>query len=269
MSTTVNRAPRKTLTLPPSVANTRAAMKHVAERPPRTRRTKLDDAPSIWVDALVNAGGMHRDALQLELAVGLSFYATHNGDAERVALKTKKAMREVFENAGYACKTHLDEDYKTVARRIGVSADLYVKLGGKQTITDWVDGAKADLQVAAIMEHLKAYKFNGLNAVLAYVGKPAVKRARKLSAEASPPEMSAAELAAAEAVDRNLQTQRDESAAGSRRMFDKLPPGRIFKAGVMEVGIPFEATYQDVVALANKLMEFAKTQMPVASMVAV
>lgn len=257
----VQNAPRKTLSLPKSAANVRAALKAgtaTSVRPPRTRSKPVEN---IWVTALVNAEGFHRDALQLELAVGLSLFAD-KADADKATLASKKALREVYASAGYACSSPTGEDYKTVVRRVNVAADLYVHLGGRETINDWIADVAPKEQVSTVMEHVKALKFDSIYSVLAYVGKPVVvKRPRAPKAPAAP-SMSEADKRVAAAGDAAIAIRRAEEAAGARRAEDKLPPGRIFASGAVTVAIPFEASFDDVVAIANKLMDFAMTQMP-------
>lgn len=237
----------------------KAQQKAVEEAVNKTTAHKPSE--SIWVSALLDAGSFHRDALQLELAVGLSLFAT-KADSTKVGLDAKKALREVYEKAGYACKTPVGEDYKTVARRIGVAADLYTFIGGRETITDWVEDAAPTKHVQKIMEHLKGYNFTGINSVLAYIGKPVqTKRMADTQGPAKAPEhpkapeMSEADKRVAEAASKAIQTRRDAEARG-------IPEGRVFTHGNLTVVVPFEASYDDVVNIAMELMTFAKTQMP-------
>lgn len=224
----------------------------------------LKTTENFWVTALIDAGGFHRDALQLELAVGLAVFAT-KADATKVDLNAKRTLREVYEKAGYACKTPVGEDYKTVARRVSVAADLYQFLGGREVITEWVEGVPAKQQVQKIADQLKEYNFTGINSVLAYIGKPVqVKRTRdeegqsniKSDMQAGMPTVgvSDADSLVAAAVQAKIDERRLAEARG-------IPPGRIFQHGQITVAVPFDATYDDVVAIAMELMTFAKTQM--------
>lgn len=136
----------------------------------------------IELTALTGAEGFHRDALQVELAVGLLVFSVFSvkADAAKVMPDAKKALREIYSKAGYACATPQGEDYKTVLRRISAAADLYQHIGGRETIVDWIGDASPRDQVKTIMEHVKNYKFDSINDVLAYVGKPVVtKRPRE------------------------------------------------------------------------------------------
>jgi hypothetical protein len=273
MATTQNQPGRKTISMPATARNTRASLK-AGEAPKKTSRTRTLEkkTENIWVNALQNAGGFHRDALQLELSVGLSLFAA-KADENKVALPAKRALREIYAQAGYACSTPTGEDYKTVARRINVAADLYAHLGGRETVVDWIEDAQGSAQIDAIMEHVKAMKFDGINSVLAYVGKAvAVKRPRMHHAApttgtgapegdaANQGQMSEEDRRAAEAIAAQMTGE-----PGTRRASDKLPPGRVFTHGQMSVAIPFDATFEDVVALASDLMAFANAHMKLAA----
>mgnify|MGYP003344291738 FL=1 len=65
-------------------------------------RQHLQVSDQVWVDALLSAGSFHRDALQLELAVGLSLFAA-KVEGSKVSLDDKRALRKIYEQAGYAC----------------------------------------------------------------------------------------------------------------------------------------------------------------------
>lgn len=237
---------RATISLPKTAANTKAALKAGAKP---TETPRHDEPPkaneSVWINALSGAEGFHRDALQLELAVGLSVFSV-KADAAKATLPAKKALRDIYAKAGYACATPQGEDYKTVNRRINVAADLYQHIGGRETIVDWVGDASPKQQVAEIMAHVKQYDFNSVNDVLAHMGKAvAVKRPREPQAPTTP---SDAAIAAAAALSiRNL-------TAGL-----KLPEGRVFQHGSMTVAVPLEATYDEVMAIVTDLTVFAAT----------
>jgi len=220
----------------------------------------LKPTESMWIGALADAGSFHRDALQLELAVGLSLFGV-KAEPAKVGIEAKRALREVYEKAGYACKTPVGEDYKTVARRVGVAADLFVFIGGRETLIDWVGDAPPKQQVNVIAEKLKEYNFTGINSVLAYIGKPVqVKRQRDTEGPTKAPEapkqptMTEEERRVADAANRALEARREAEGKG-------IPSGRVFTHGTMSVVVPFEATYDDVVQIAMELMTFAKTQM--------
>lgn len=255
-TTTTARAPRKTISLPKTAANTRASLK-AGEKAPEARH----DAPkppsdSMWVHALQDAGGFHRDALQLELAVGLSLFSA-KADATKATLEAKKALREVYAKAGYACATPQGADYKTVMRRINVSADLYQFLGGRETVVDWVEDAQPRVQIARLVEKLKSYEFDGINSVLAYMGKPvAVKRPREAahpSAPAPTPTISEKDKEVMEAVQQRMK----EEAT--------LPADRIFTHGHIRCVVPMDATYDDVMAMVSDLTVFAATRLKAAT----
>lgn len=233
-------------------------------RKPRTHRiekpqdeVQRHDAPpraneSVWVTALSGAEGFHRDALQLELAVGLSVFSV-KADAAKVGLDAKKALREIYAKAGYACATPLGEDYKTVLRRINVAADLYVHIGGRETIVDWIGDAAPREQVKTIMEHVKAYGFSGINSVLAYMGKAvATKRPRTEQGSGEGQGPSEAERQVADAAAAALTLRNTVQKLG-------LPESRIFQHGAMSVAVPNETTYEDIMATIADLSVLAAT----------
>lgn len=258
---TTTAAKRTRLSLPKGRASTKAQAAAVEAVLKPVEPAKPTE--TIWVSALVNAEGFHRDALQLELAVGLSLFAA-KADASKANLVAKKALRDVYAKAGYSCATPLGEDYKTVMRRINVAADLFQFVGGREAINEWITSVRPAQQVATIMEQLKQYNFSGINSVLAYIGKPvSTKRPREgvATGPANPPPqtgMSEADKLVVQAVDQHISARRLAEAQG-------IPAGRIFEHGHVAVGIPFAATYDEVVALAMDLMTFAKTQMQVTS----
>lgn len=264
MATSTIRAPRKTLTLPKTAANTRAALKAGEKEVPRHDAPK-PPSNSMWVHALQDAGGFHRDALQLELAVGLSLFAS-KADAAKATLEAKKALREVYAEAGYACATPQGADYKTVMRRINVSADLYQYLGGRETVTDWVEDAQPRVQIARIVEKLKEFNFDGINSVLAHMGKAvAVKRPREGTTEPSGVASGGTGTTAQPSekdkmVMAYVQERLKEEAS--------LPPERVFNHGKVHCAIPVDATYDDVMAMVADLTIFAATKLKVATPVA-
>src|ERR1043165_2136609 len=68
----------------------------VVEKPAEQEAPRYNTPPraneNVWVTALSGAEGLHRDALQLELAVGLSVFSV-KADAVKVPLEAKKALR--------------------------------------------------------------------------------------------------------------------------------------------------------------------------------
>lgn len=231
-------------------------------RKSRTHRIKAEeaqemetrhDAPpraneSVWITALTGAEGFHRDALGIELAVGLSVFSV-KADQAKVGLDAKKALREIYMKAGYACATPQGEDYKTVLRRISVTADLYQHIGGRETIVDWIGDASPRDQVKTIMEHVKGYKFDSINDVLAYVGKPVVTKRPREGTQKATEASDAAKAASAAMSIRNLTSGL------------KLPDGRVFQHGAMTVAVPLEATYDEVMAIVTDLTVFAATHL--------
>ena len=251
---------RKTITMPANARNTRAAAQAAPEttaRKPRVARTpKAPTAESVWVETLVGASGFHRDAFNIEVAVGLAVYL-QKADAEKVTLDAKRELMAVYASAGYACESPVGEDYKTVNRRVNVTADLFVKLGGRATLLDHLtEGMAPAEQVSKLLELVKSLGFNGPNDVLAYCGRPvATKRPRHQNLGAGE---GVGQMTPTDAVLNESLTQ----AMERQKMLAELPPGRILRAGPLEVAIPFETTYSDVMQMASALAEFAAKQMP-------
>lgn len=279
-------ASRKTLTLPKSAANTRASMKAGEKAPAAPRATKAERAiETVLVDTLHSASGFHRDALTIELSVGLFMYM-QKADAEKVTLDAKRALTGIYAKAGYACETPAGEDYKTVNRRVNVTSDLFVKVGARDALMDLTEGMKPDEAIEKIKELVKSLKFDGINAVLAYCGKATtVKRPRHQNAPGAGGTgatggdgsqgggntgpsggtpggtpgggegMSDTDRMVAEAASRNMPREQ-----GVReRAEDKLPPGRIVTSGNFRVAIPLGASFEDIIAVANGLVVFART----------
>jgi hypothetical protein len=217
---------------------------------------------TILVNALANAEGFHRDALLIEISVGLALFASLT-DGNKVDLPMKKALRAIYEKAGYACATPEGENCKSVQRWIGATAALFTHLGGHETIRDWVDDAPAAKHVARIQEALGPKKFAYISDVLTYVGKPPVKKPRVQKEAAAPApaptepvkELSDTEKLMAAQLDAQILERKLAEASG-------MPPGRIFTKGPLQLAVPFNATYTDVMSLVEELMTFAKTQMP-------
>lgn len=245
------RTRRQTKVIPP--------MNTTAEPPAIKSMPKIAD--KVLLDNLTSAELLHRDALEIELAVGLTYLGLHS-DASKASKEAKKGLRAIYEKAGYACRTPAGEDYKTVMRKIGITSDLYGHIGGRETLVDWIGDAKTGKQVGAVVEHLKTYNFTGMADVQKYVGKGPVKRAPRQQRAQTPAVQTSAPAPQNTAMDEALALV-DQSLLVRRLAEQKgIPEGRVFKHGALTLVIPFEATYNDVVGMAQDLMAFAKTQMP-------
>lgn len=215
------------------------------------------------VNALSGAESFHRDALLIELSVGLALFASMT-TTNKVDLEMKRALRGIYEKAGYACATAEGENYKSVQRWIGATAALFTHLGGTETIRDWVEDAPANRQIAKIQEALGPHKFYYVSDVLTYVGKTPQKRPRKAKEEQ--PEQAAQQVKEEKPLtdmEKLMATQLDAQILERRLAIAAgVPPGRIFSKGPLQLTVPFNATYGDVMSLVEELMTFAKTQMP-------
>lgn len=119
------------------------------------------------VKAINNAALSRRTALQIELAVGLINFSQEIGGTDS---EGKAKLVGIYNEAGYNCLTKEDRDYKTVNRRMNVSAKLFDKLGSS-VIHSWLENisdAKSMLQ--SVVAELQIYKFNSLDDVADFVG---------------------------------------------------------------------------------------------------
>lgn len=236
------------------------------------------------VNGLVESVGFHRDALNTELAVSLLFYAAHNEQTDEpvVKLPVKKGLRGIYEKAGYQCKDASGEDYKTVARRIGASAEFYRHQGGVETLRDWLADVQPRLQVEKLAERLAEYKFSGINAVLEYVGKPPVKGNRHPKLATPQPEAQATpappphqlsdagargadrqpegdDAKAAEGLDQDIEARRqdEESKRRDRRAEDNPDRAQVITKGKVKAVIAKDATPADIFDLIAELSALA------------
>jgi hypothetical protein len=231
------------------------------------------------VEGLRDSMGFHKDALNIELAVSLLFYAAHKAPL-KVDLAVKKKLREIYMLAGYDCKDDKGDDYKTVVRRIGASAALYKWIGGEEIVRDWVIDFDHTEQVEQATKKVAGYKFDGINSVLAKSGAIKVKGTRDpkigaatpaaatqapppatLSEDANKPrtgEPEGADKDVAEGLDKDIQARRDEEEAARRdRRAGDRPDAHVFRHGKVFCAIPPDVEPQDVMALAQDLMGLA------------
>lgn len=231
-------------------------------------RTRRVDPSAFYIKALKDAGGFHRQSFFIEMAVCLAFYAENDS----AALPARKALRPIYEKAGYDCKDHKGEDYKTVARRIGAASELFIHLGGKETLTDWVEGHTGSKGIELLVKELEKRKLDSIDAVKKAVGKPATRAYKprqqapatqgapqaQLSAEGASRGLpgDATDQAIAALVGSNIDMQRAVRMAAT-----PVPPERVLKTEHLVCTIPFEATQEEVKSLALMLLEFSTTKM--------
>lgn len=117
------------------------------------------------VDALAQSALNREAAFQTEIGVSLLiFYTEKSSD---VAAKT--LLRELYDAAGYVCLIAAEkQDYKTVNRRINVSARLYDKLTS-EIIGQWSEGGSTDRKIKALAAQLRELGLVSIDSVKAYV----------------------------------------------------------------------------------------------------
>ena len=191
------------------------------------------DAPvtlDFCIEAMRGSMNLRGQAVRIELAVGLVVYRAC-GSADAAA---KKVLRGIHASAGRAdCLTPQSPSYKPVMRRIDRCASLYDKLKSR-TIKKWIDGKSEQAAIDAIVAELKALDIQSMEDVLDYVGLP-----RSDSKERSQPEHN-------------------------RRASDREAAYTVDTEHV-HITIPSEATPEELVQAADKLMELAREMRMVAA----
>jgi hypothetical protein len=124
------------------------------------------------VSALNGAAMSRKAAFQVELAVGLAVFMV----AGEVSKDSKSELCEAYASAGYQCIDSDGVDYKTVNRRINVTADLFNVLTLK-TVKKWAGRNEETTLIDAIVEGLKPYELLNVSDVQRYCEPPATKHA--------------------------------------------------------------------------------------------
>jgi hypothetical protein len=292
MATVNQSSGRRVISMPKTARNVKAALAQ-GEKAPAQEIVAEEAQPSkaelraqeraskatekVWINTLKTAAAFHRDALVVEMTVGLAVFVAR-ADAEKVTLEAKRALNAVYAQAGYSCASPTEEHYKTVNRRINVAADLFVKLGGRAELADLMGDGPIDEQMDRLEGLVKSLKLGSVNAILEFVGKPvAIKRPRNHGAPVEGQQATASAPAEDSAVGKSTisnaaadvgqMSEADRRVAASvssaiderKAQEEPLPPGRIIQAGALHVAIPMTATYEDCMEAAEKLMSFAKS----------
>lgn len=211
--------------------------------------TRSSVTPGSCVRALEKAIGFGRSALYLEVAVSLAVFASSTTGADRA---TKRVVMDIYAQAGFDVSP-TGRDYKTVNRRVNVSADLFNKLG-----EDAVKQAMHGLRDGKAIESLTSYlgediKFDSINALLEYVGKP-VEQTNTPEVRAARAAKEAAENnAAAVGINDRIAARRAEREKQQAEDVD----GIIINAGKLSVVLPRDCTADEVMMLVAKLTDYA------------
>jgi len=293
---TTTRTSTRGKTAPAPILSQKGALRGLDEATAAAKKAAKDkssDLTAAYVTTLKEAGGFHRKAFYVEVAVCLAFYAaqakvTEKGENPKVDVAVKKALRPIYQKAGYDCKDAKGDDYKTVQRRISVAADLYAHLGGKDTIIDWAGDAKPVDAIHHVADQLEKQKYSSIDIIVKKVGRvPAARKtvAKATAAQAAPVAGPAATTVVAPApegvkppdeADKELMGEVAAAAAarqqeggqpavtGGRREFDTLPPERVLRTEHLFLAIPAETTREELMKLATDILAFASTLVPVA-----
>lgn len=129
--------------------------------------TKLNLSIETAVKAVADSLVMGRKALNTELAVCLAIFAAE-GNTEQAA---KSMVTEVYVKAGYDAANSNSRHYKTVNRRVNAAAGLFTMVSAP-TVLEWVGKSQEEKMIAAILKGLDEYKFDSMDDVLEFCGRP-------------------------------------------------------------------------------------------------
>jgi hypothetical protein len=207
--------------------------------------------PDSCVRALEKSLGFGKSALRIEVGVALAIFASSSTGAD---LATKRRVMEIYQLAGYEVENR-GKDYKTVHRRMKASADLY-NMVGRDAVLTAMRGLRDAKAIDSLTQHLgNEYKFDSINSLLEFVGKPV--------AQTNTPEVRAAR-AAKELAELNNQThslsigERMEARQAERqKQLAEDSDGIIVSAGKLSLVVPRDITPDEVMAMVAKLTDFA------------
>lgn len=178
------------------------------------------------VEAMRGSMMLRGQALQTELAVSfIVFDACGAAD-----IGAKKILRAVYASAGRVeCLTSGSPSYQTINRHMDRSARLYEKVKAR-SVTKWIKGRSGPEAIDAIIAALEPLHLMSMDDVAEYAtGKPRVSARTKYTPENHP-----------------------------KRRSDDSGFAFVVETEHIHVGIPADATPDEVVDAANRLMELAK-----------
>lgn len=205
------------------------------------------------VKALTQSLGFGRTALYLEVGVALAVFA---GSSTGADLATKRRVMDLYSQAGFEIKNG-GKDYKTVNRRVNTSAALFNVLG-LATVNAAMHGLRDGEAIKALISHMSTtYKFDTINAILEFVGRPvlqtntpAVREARAAALVQSLTQDAAADAA----LDERMAKQRTERQKKQEQESD----GITIYAGNLNITIPRDTTAAEVMLMVARLTEYAE-----------
>ena len=192
-------------------------------------QTVQDDAmailsPQTCVTALSKSMILGRKALQTELAVCLAIFAG-GGSTSR---EMRALVTDMYCKAGYEASNTKSRHYKAVNRKVSAAASLYENIGGI-AILHWIGNCAEEDVIESVIRGLEAYQFESMDDVLEFTGRPS-----------------------------------NRTHAGGRPK-DKVQevldqPLMKFNAGKLHVEVPRDASSQDLVKMASKLLRVARVK---------
>lgn len=195
--------------------------------------------------AELNRANLNRRlALQTELAVGLAVFLSTDDEPKQI-------LREVYASSGYACLYTSDIDYKTINRRINVVAELY-KFLTRAKLSRWVGKHTEADMIRALEIGLGPYEIYGVRDIerlcqstpRAYVKA----HTRGETVVNGAPDLLAGPTTGQDSVSEMFRRASDRIAEGAHRI----------ETEHIAVTVPAEATRDEIVTLAKKLLELAE-----------
>lgn len=178
---------------------------------------------NICIKTLRRAAETRWLAVQNEMAVSVLFF----GSEKTANRDAKRKLIEVYATAGYQCLTAQDRDYKAIWARVDAGAKLYKKLT-HSVIMEWAGEAVSSQMIDAVAAEIAKLNLCTIVDVLEYCS----------GEKRHPPRMPRA---------------RSVEAAGTVHV----------KTAHLDLSIPPEITYEEIMEAANRLIELARSRQEV------
>lgn len=218
------------------------------------------------VEILTKAGLDRRASFRNELAVGLGVLHEAGGTNK----EAKALLTAVYARSGYDCMDRTGGDYKTVNRRVNVTATFFDTLGAEKIGQFIGEAQEADL-VMNIANNLEPMELYSVDHVLAFCGKPRANgqaqaddkgdgkgaedgdKGTEKGAEGANKDQDQAQGAEGktDGKEEDAKSKEEEKPTGPA-------PLRI-AAGRVRVEVPGDVTPQELMDLAFKIMAKART----------
>ncbi len=196
--------------------------------------------------AAINRAAINRkSAFQIELAVGLAVYL-NSGGTDKLA---KAMLCNVYASAGYKCMSVNDMDYKTVNRRVNVSADLFNTLG-QAKVEKWAGRHAEDRMIESLMLGVEPYELYTVSDVIRLCTPPATRKPPTKILPAS----DILAIAGNAPLPKGQQTVVDMF----RRAADQVAKGaRHFETKHLALMVPDTTTRDEMIEMAHRLLSLA------------